>query len=394
MDVLRRFKLLFSMTYAGFLGNIAVIYYLSRGLTYGEIGLATAIAGLGFFLFEVPTGVVGDKVSRKTSVLIGLSIMPLATLLLILLKSFWVLLASELLGTLGASFVSGSLQAWFFDNLKAVGMESQFREIWRSTQKLSLAVSSTTTVLGGFIAQFFGFGPVIVLTALVQILLVPLAMSIPEVGFSKPETSYTLHIINSWRELRKPEIAWLIAYLLSVTLALNQFRKFFEPYLGSILAVFLGTTITRTLGILGLVEVLVKVIPRYAGVAVKGKIGRVLHEIAPLGIPLATVLSVIIPNPVLVVLLGVIATLFASAFTFNFSVEFQRRISSGKRATVISLRNMVLALVTSVFYIIYGFAVDWLGLREARFFFAVFLLGIGVAFKVIRALGVLGDVLD
>ncbi|WP_232460906.1 hypothetical protein [Thermococcus gorgonarius] len=61
MDVLRRFKLLFSMTYAGFLGNIAVIYYLSRGLTYGEIGLATAVAGLGFFLFEVPQELSATK---------------------------------------------------------------------------------------------------------------------------------------------------------------------------------------------------------------------------------------------------------------------------------------------------------------------------------------------
>ncbi|WP_232460907.1 MFS transporter [Thermococcus gorgonarius] len=223
--------------------------------------------------------------SRKTSVLIGLSIMPLATLLFVFLKNFWVLLASELLGTLGGSFVSGSLQAWFFDNLKAEGIEGQFKEIWRSTQKLSLVVSSTTTVLGGLIAQFFGFAPVIVLTALVQALLVPLAMSIPEVGFSKPETSYTLHVINSWRELRKPEIAWLIAYLLSVTLALNQFRKFFEPYLEEILALFLGTTITGTLGILELVEVLVKVIPRYAGVALEGKSGGFSMRPRPLEYP-------------------------------------------------------------------------------------------------------------
>ena len=36
MEWLGRFKLLFALTYAGFLGNIAVIYYLSRGLSYGE----------------------------------------------------------------------------------------------------------------------------------------------------------------------------------------------------------------------------------------------------------------------------------------------------------------------------------------------------------------------
>ncbi|WP_457741363.1 hypothetical protein [Thermococcus sp.] len=179
MNWLKRFRLLFALTYSGFLGNIAVIYYLSRGLSYGEIGLATAVGGLGFFLFEVPTGVVGDKISRKMSVIIGLSIIPVATLLLFFLRSFWVLLASELLGTLGASFVSGSFQAWLFDNLKAVGMENQFKEVWRSAQKLSLILSSATTILGGFMAQFWGFGVVIISTALLQVLTLLVAFTIP-----------------------------------------------------------------------------------------------------------------------------------------------------------------------------------------------------------------------
>ena len=393
MDWVKRFTLLFALTYAGFLGNIAVIYYLSRGLSYGEIGLATAVGGLGFFLFEVPTGVVGDRVSRKTSVLIGLSIIPLSTVLLLFLRNFWVLLASELLGTLGASFVSGSLQAWFFDNLRAGGMEDRFRELWRSAQKTSLIVSSTTTVLGGFIAQFLGFGVAIVLTAIVQVLTIFIAFTIPEMGFSRPETSYTFHILEAWRELKKPEIAWLIAYLLSVTLALNQFRKFFEPYLGNVLAIYLGTTLTGTLGILGLVEVLIRVVPKYLGVALRGRAGRTLHEMASIGIPLATVLSVLFPNPLLIVALGVVATLFASAFTFNFSVEFQRRISSEKRATVISLRNMVMALVTSVFYTIYGFATDFLGLSEARLLFALGFLLLGLVFKTL-SLGPLREYLS
>ncbi|ASJ04719.1 MFS transporter [Thermococcus barossii] len=385
MEWLGRFKLLFALTYAGFLGNIAVIYYLSRGLSYGEIGLATAVAGLGFFLFEVPTGVIGDKVSRKTSVLIGFIIMPFSTSLLLFLRSFWVLLLHELLGTLGASFVSGSIQAWLFDNLRAEGMEGQFREIWRSIQKLALIVSSATTVAGGFIAQFFGFEVAIALTAALQVFLIPLAFSIPEVGFSKPELSYTLHLLSSWRELRKPEIAWLIAYLLSVTLALGQFRKFFEPYLGDILAAYLGTTIMGTLGILGLVEVLVRTVPRYMGIALRGRAGRLLHGLAPVGIPLATVLSVLYPNPLLIVLLGVAASLLASAFTFNFSVEFQKRVSSEKRATVISLRNMVLALATSAFYVVYGFATDSLGLSRARLLFALGFLALGCTFKLLSA---------
>ncbi|ASJ12610.1 MFS transporter [Thermococcus thioreducens] len=393
MDWLDRFRLLFVLTYAGFLGNIAVIYYLSRGLSYGEIGIATAVSGLGFFLFEVPTGVVGDKVSRKTSVLIGLSIIPLATFLLLFLRSFWVLMVSQLLGTLGASFVSGSFQAWLFDNLRAENREGEFKEIWRSAQKLSLVVASTTTILGGFMAQFLGFEMAILLTVFLQVVQVPLALGIPEMGFSRPEHPYTVHVLGAWQELRKPEIAWLITYLLSVTLALNQFRKFFEPYLGNVLAVYLGMSIMGTLGILGIVEVLIRTVPRYLGVALKGRAGKAFHEAAPLGVPLATVLSVLYPNPVFIVLLGVLATLSASAFTFNVSVEFQRRVPSEKRATILSLRNMVMALITSIFYVVYGFMTDFLGLSRARLVFGVGFLLLGAVFK-LASLGPLREPLE
>ncbi|WP_232460908.1 hypothetical protein [Thermococcus gorgonarius] len=62
-------------------------------------------------------------------------------------------------------------------------------------------------------------------------------------------------------------------------------------------------------------------------------------------------------------------------------MEFQRRVSSEKRATVISLRNMLLALATSVFYTIYGFSVDFLGLSKARLLFALVFLIVGAVFK-------------
>ncbi|AMQ17936.1 MFS transporter [Thermococcus peptonophilus] len=392
MNWLTRFKALFVLTYTGFLGNIAVIYYLSRGLSYSEIGLATAFSALGFFLFEVPTGVVGDRVSRKTSVLIGLSIYPLSLLLLLFLRNFWMLLVSELISVLGASFISGSLQAWFFDNLKSEGREGEFKEIWRSIQKATVLASSSTTIAGAFMAQLWGFEVPILLSLILHLTMIPLTWSIPEMGFSKLETSYTSHVIHSFRELLKPEVFWLITYLLTVTLSLTQFRNFFEPYLGEVLAKSLGTTIMGTLGILGIVEVLTRTAPRYAGIALKGRSGRLLHETAPVAIPLSTLLSVLYPNAVFIIALGIMATLFASAFTFNFSVEFQRRIPSEKRATILSLRNMVLAIVSALFYAVYGFVVQHMGLRKARLMFALLFLAFGASFKLAQ-LGPLGKYL-
>ena len=172
----------------------------------------------------------------------------------------------------------------------------------------------------------------------------------------------------------------------------NQFRKFFEPYLGGILAKRLGTTLLGTLGILGIVEAIVKVVPKLIGIRLRDEWSVRAYALAPILVPLMTILSVIYQNPLWIIVLGIVVTIVNTAFGFNVSIEFQHRIPSEERATLMSLDVMVSALVMSGFYFIYGFAVDRLGLTGARLLFALILLGAGLALKVL-SIGPLGSVL-
>ena len=219
------------------------------------------------------------------------------------------------------------------------------------------------------------------------------ALSIPEYKFKKPEVSYHIHVLHSARELFRNDILPLILISIAVTMSINQFRKFFEPYLGEIVAESLGTTLMGTLGLLGIVEVLIKTFPRLVGIRLGKKWSTRAYELAPLAIPVFTALSVLFQNPLFIVLLGVLATVVNTAFGFNVSVEFQHRIPSEKRATALSLNMMFSAVVMAVFYTLYGFAVDNLGLSEARLLFAVVLFGIGLAFK-LASLGPLREPLE
>ncbi len=390
MNLLRRYRLLFLLMNTGFIGNLTVIYYLSKGITYGQIGLVSAVSALGFFLFEVPTGVVADKVSRKTSVLIGMALFSLGTVILILLRNFPMLVAYAVISSLGATFVSGSLQAWLFDNLGHLGMQKRYREVMRDVKTLTLVFSAFSIPTGAFLAQFYGFTLPLVMTLITELGALLTALSIPEYEFKKPEVSYHLHVLGSARELFKGDLLPLVLISIAVTVSINQFRKFFEPYLGGILAESLGTTIMGTLGVLGIVEVLIKTIPKLLGVRLREGWSRKAYELAPVIIPLLTLLSAIYSNPLFVVILGMAAALVNAAFGFNVSVEFQHRIPSEKRATVISLDMMFSALVMAAFYAVYGFAVDMAGLEEARLIFAVILLVVGVAFK-IASLGPFGE---
>ncbi|GEM_PF-2210463 len=393
MDLVRKYKLFYALMNVGFVGNILVIYYLTKGFNYAQIGIATAVMTAGYVLFEVPTGVVADKISRKLSVLIGLTIHALGLLVLILLNNFPLLILYSILTALGGTFASGSLQAWLYDNLKHLGREKEYRQLMKDIKTITLPLSATTVIIGGFLAQYYGFTLPLALTLLAEIITIVVAYTIPEYEFQKPERSYLKHTFEASKKLLRPELLWLIILSITVSMQVNQFRKFFEPYLGDILAKRLNTTLIGTLGILGVVEAIVKVVPRLIGIRLRDEWSVKAYSLAPVIIPLLTALSVIYQNPLWIIALGIVVTIVNTAFGFNVSIELQHRIPSEERATIMSLDMMVSALVMSAFYFIYGFVVDWLGLAEARLVFALILLGAGVSLKAGELLGPLRDVL-
>jgi MFS family permease len=391
MDLIKKFKLLMAFMSTGFLGNLLVIYFLSRGFTYAQIGLETSVMVLGGFLFEVPTGVVGDKISRKLSVLIGFTIHALGTVVLLFLRNFPMLLLYALISSLGASFVSGSFEAWLFDDLKYIGREREYRKVMKDAKSITIPLSATALVIGGFLAQFYGFTLPLVLSLIVEVSAIVLIISIPEYEFKKTGRNYLGHTLSSLRELFQPRLFWLVLLSIVVSMQANQFRKFFEPYLGEILTKSLGTTLMGTLVLLGMVEVTVRTVPRLIGVRLRDFWSKKAYSLAPVLVPVFTVLSVAYTNHLWIVALGIALTIIMAAFGFNLNVEFQYRIPSEKRATLLSLDRMLAGLVMALFYAVYGFAVDKLGLSKARLTFALALLVLGAGLKAGEILGFIGE---
>jgi MFS family permease len=67
---------------------------------------------LSILVFEIPTGIVADAVSRRRSVLLGTTLMGVALVLTGVLPSFPALLGAQALWGLGYAFTSGATEAW------------------------------------------------------------------------------------------------------------------------------------------------------------------------------------------------------------------------------------------------------------------------------------------
>jgi MFS transporter, DHA3 family, tetracycline resistance protein len=95
----------------------SVFLIVRVGLDPLQLVLMGTILEASYLLFEIPTGIVADAVSRKWSIVIGYLGTGIAFVLLGLADSFVVAAASQVLYGVSATFVSGADVAWLTDEV-------------------------------------------------------------------------------------------------------------------------------------------------------------------------------------------------------------------------------------------------------------------------------------
>lgn len=169
----------------GLTANISTTaYVIYRVDVVGMDALQLVLAGTALeasvFLFEVPTGIVADIVSRRLSTIVGVFITGLAILVEGLAPLVWVVLLSQALWGLGWTFVSGAFSAWITDEVGADKVGDYFlrgRQMGLIGHLVAIPISvliashslALTFIIGGLGRILFG---------------IFLAAKMPETGFT------------------------------------------------------------------------------------------------------------------------------------------------------------------------------------------------------------------
>ena len=172
----------------------AVYFVRDVGMNPLQLVLVGTVMELTVFVFEVPTGVVADMVSRRLSVIIGNVLQGAGMILVALVPEFSVILVGYVIWGLGATFESGALEAWITDEMGGRELERVFL---RGDQI-------------GYVGSFVGIGlavalgsvelalPIGVGGALTILLAGVLVLVMPETGFAAGKTDEPM----SWRAFR------------------------------------------------------------------------------------------------------------------------------------------------------------------------------------------------
>lgn len=334
---------------------IIVLFFQDNGLSLQQIFWLQSFFSIWIVLLEIPSGYFADRVGRREAMLFGTSFAFLGFSIYPLASEFWHFCGVEWLLAIGFSCISGADSALIYDTLLETGRESEYKKIEGRMLSIKSFSQGVAAIVGGFLAVKSLYLPFYV-EAVVLFFAVPIAYSLVEPKRRKLRTKrgrfqeildivkYSLHGHN--------EVKWLILYAAVVTTSTLVMVWFAQPY-------FLY--ISLPLAWFGIVwAVLQFSISIFALMS---------HRIEAYLGKRTSLISLVVLAALGYFLLGAMSSLWALGallifyFLRAFSLPVLRDyvnalISSDKRATVMSVKNMVGRLLFVALGPILGWVAD------------------------------------
>ncbi len=105
---------------------ILYLFYRENGLAAQDLFILKAVYSISIVALEVPSGYLGDVWGRKATLILGSVLGFLGFGLYCMATGFWTFLACEIILGVGQSFISGSDSALLYDTLQAAGKEKSY----------------------------------------------------------------------------------------------------------------------------------------------------------------------------------------------------------------------------------------------------------------------------
>ncbi|MBI4154936.1 MFS transporter [Candidatus Woesearchaeota archaeon] len=349
-----------------FMPAFIVVYFSNLGLSAFQMGILLAVWPLSSLLFEIPTGAFADLYGRKASVLLGYFLEALVMLSLFFWKDFKLMLLSFVALGLATTFSSGSKDAWIVDmiNKKNKKMIHGFFNKMQFFINIGLIFSG---ILGAFLVKYYGISIIWIAAFSSYILSIILLYLFTKEDYLRKKTK----ILESLSKL-KNQIKQAISY------SYQHHVLFYLIFAGMVAALSLNLqgniAWIPLLVSLGMKEyhfgylwsamALVMAISPILAVKFLRKekernfiiIGLILWAIVNIGILLAYNLNIAL----IVLFLGL---LFYFAKSPSEEVYFHRFIPSKMRATVGSIKNMMLSIAVIIILPVEGWLVDNVGAK-------------------------------
>lgn len=356
-----------------FFWSVDKIFFSQRGASTFEISILVGLWGLFALIFEVPSGALADRWSRKKMIVLAAFVHSTAYIVWIFSHSFWGFLLGYLLRGLGGVLESGTVSAFFYDHLKALKQESDYEKYNGRLWVITTISFLTTALVAGTLADKYSFTLVLILSIFSNLIAGIIAITIPDTAKVKSteEVGYWKFLKNAFRKsVKQPILLQTLVYSATIITAYATLDEYDQLYVSSI-----GLPL-KLFGIWWLL--------RMGSEAVGGLIAHrfkkfnIQKTLSSIALVCAGILiiSAFSKSLFIIPLLALMFGLFSIASILNQG-QMQKQIQSHERATILSISEFVVGGGAIVSGLIFGFVAN---ATNPRFAFLIYAFVISTYF--------------
>jgi predicted MFS family arabinose efflux permease len=349
-----------------FIYAVEKLFILSRGMNLTQIGILLFLWSVMSLLFEVPTGILADRWSRRKMLILSGLFFSTCYTIWIFSNSFSIFLLGFMFRTLGATFASGTLQAYLFDYLKSHDLSNDFEKILGKGNALRTLGIGTAVAFGGFFSQI-SYNFALIASAISILTISVIAFLWPEIKPITPtgEENYWHFLRNSIDTVRKSRVLLKIVLFSAIVLAIfANLEEFNDVYLK-----FLGFP-NSIIGLIFAVATIGQSIASFYAHKFKNHAWKVLNIITIIG-AVVLLLAAFVKNPLMAIGILFLGILLEFSNVLNEGA-IQREIEPHQRATVASLNKFVMNVLP--FQLLFGIIANTYRLQLSYLFFGLAIL--------------------
>ena len=239
----RKNKQFYQFCAYGFLKNLRffdpflLLFFLSKGFNYLDIGILYAIREIGFVLIEIPSGIFADAFGRKKSLIISYIAYLLSFLTFYFASSFILVAAAMLIFSFGESFRSGTHKALIFsysEHKNWIKYKTDYYGNTRACSQFGSAVSASLAavivILNSNIEIIFLFSIIPYLAGLINLALYPkyLDKGVQKGSFRQLSINAIRLAKQSWRVFKQKQMVLAVFNLSFYSAYYKAVKDYFQ----------------------------------------------------------------------------------------------------------------------------------------------------------------------
>ncbi|MFA6088553.1 MAG: MFS transporter [Candidatus Woesearchaeota archaeon] len=342
-----------------------VLYFRQLSFSFFEISILFSSFGFSMFLFEIPTGIIADKYSRKMSVLIGFFLAVILIFLLGFVTSFLLFLVLFILLGIAMTFISGAEEAWIIDNLKLSKRKDLYNEYYIKSTSISAISAAISMFLSSFVLKFYSMSYLFFITAVCLFiggLILFIFSKEYYVPKKKSKVSFIKTIGDAKKGLKYLKNHAILFYLILGVLFISVIDILFDYWQPFLISVGMPIYyIGSFFSIIAIIKIFSPFIVKKFSKNNEKKI--IICMVLFVVILLSLIFALSYVGFIIVAILIGLFAIIKTAKYIVISSYFQKQVPTKARATLTSTKNMFSQAFLAFFALLLGYLADIIGIR-------------------------------